>query len=47
MSQLRQHIVVAGVRRVVYIEPYKKSQAIRLHGDAITLDDHGDRRRPY
>jgi len=37
-----KHIVAAGVRRVVYIEPYEKSQAIRLHGDAITLDDHGD-----
>lgn len=37
-----KHIVAAGVRRVVYIEPYEKSQAIRLHGDAIALDDHGD-----
>ncbi|HWO24834.1 MAG TPA: anti-phage dCTP deaminase [Kofleriaceae bacterium] len=38
-----KHIVAAGVRRVVYIEPYEKSQAIQLHGDAIRFDDHGDR----
>jgi cytidine deaminase len=38
-----KHIVAAGVRRVVYIEPYEKSQAIQLHGDAIRSDDHGDR----
>jgi hypothetical protein len=38
-----KHIVAAGIRRVVYIEPYEKSQAIQLHGDAITSDDHGDR----
>jgi len=38
-----KHIVAAGLRRVVYIEPYEKSQAIRLHGDAIESDDHGDR----
>lgn len=37
-----KHIVAAGVRRVVYIEPYEKSQAIQLHGDAIRSDDHGD-----
>src|SRR5207237_806457 len=37
-----KHIVAAGIRRVVYIEPYEKSQAIQLHGDAIRSDDHGD-----
>lgn len=37
-----KHLVAAGVRRVVYIEPYEKSQALELHGDAIALDDHGD-----
>jgi deoxycytidylate deaminase len=36
-----KHIVAAGVRRVVYIEPYEGSQAIQLHGDAIRSDDHG------
>jgi deoxycytidylate deaminase len=32
-----RHIVAAGIRRVVYIEPYPKSQAGILHGDAICL----------
>jgi deoxycytidylate deaminase len=32
-----RHIVAAGIRRVVYIEPYPKSQAGVLHGDAICL----------
>jgi hypothetical protein len=27
--------VAAGIKRVVYIEPYEKSLAIQLHGDAI------------
>ncbi|KLV09715.1 deoxycytidylate deaminase [Photobacterium ganghwense] len=31
-----RHIVAAGIIRVVYIEPYEKSLAIQLHGDAIT-----------
>ena len=26
-----KHIVAAGIRRVVYIEPYPKSQALSLH----------------
>lgn len=30
-----KHIVAAGVARVVYVEPYEKSKAIELHGDAI------------
>lgn len=34
-----KHIVAAGIRRVVYIEPYPKSQAVDLHGDAITHAD--------
>lgn len=37
-----KHIVTAGVKRVVYIEPYEKSQALDLHDDAITVEDHGD-----
>lgn len=42
-----KHIVAAGVQRVVYIEPYEKSLAVDLHGDAIALDDHGQpRARP-
>jgi deoxycytidylate deaminase len=31
-----RHIVSAGVDEVQYIEPYLKSRAIELHGDAIT-----------
>lgn len=30
-----KHVVAAGVDRVVYIEPYPKSEALLLHGDAI------------
>jgi deoxycytidylate deaminase len=37
-----KHIVASGIRRVVYIEPYQKSQAFDLHDDAITPYDPGD-----
>jgi deoxycytidylate deaminase len=33
-----RHIVASGIQRVVYIEPYLKSLAIKLHKDAITED---------
>jgi deoxycytidylate deaminase len=33
-----RHIVAAGVVEVLYIEPYLKSHAIPLHGDAIVTD---------
>lgn len=36
-----KHIVAAGIRRVVYIEPYPKSKALEFHKDAIS---HGDAR---
>jgi len=36
-----KHVVSAGISRVVYIEPYPKSQAVDLHGDAIQLDEDG------
>lgn len=32
-----KHIVAAGVSRVVFIEPYPKSYAEQLHGDAISV----------
>jgi deoxycytidylate deaminase len=32
-----KHIIDAGVRRVVYVEPYPKSQAMALFKDAIVL----------
>ena len=31
-----RHILLAGIKEVYYIEPYRKSLAIKLHGDAIT-----------
>ena len=38
-----KHIVAAGLKWVVYIEPYEKSQALDLHDDAITVADRGDK----
>ena len=34
-----KHIVVAGVSRVVFVEPYPKSKALDLHSDAIALEE--------
>lgn len=31
-----RHIVAAGITRVVYIEPYEKSLALKLHDDSMT-----------
>ena len=33
-----RHIVASGIKKVVYIEPYLKSHAVKLHSDAITED---------
>ncbi len=33
-----RHIIAAGIRRVVYIEPYPKSRATDLHDDAIVVE---------
>lgn len=35
-----RHIVVAGIKEVYYIEPYRKSLALKLHGDSITEDEN-------
>lgn len=35
-----KHIVGSGIERVVYVEPYPKSLAERLHGDAITFSSY-------
>ena len=32
-----KHIVSSGIRKVVFLEPYPKSHAKDLHGDAITF----------
>ena len=31
-----KHIIAAGIKRVVYIEPYPKSKALEFHNDSIT-----------
>lgn len=36
-----KHIVAAGVCRVIYVEPYPKSQAIQLHDDSIGVISPG------
>lgn len=33
-----KHILAAGIKRVVYIEPYPKSKALDFHNDSITED---------
>lgn len=38
-----RHIIAAGISRVVYVEPYPKSKALELHGDAISHDVGGVR----
>jgi deoxycytidylate deaminase len=35
-----RHIVAAGVSRVVYVEPYAKSEAYSLYGDSIVCQAH-------
>jgi deoxycytidylate deaminase len=30
-----KHIVAAGIKRVVYVEPYPKSKAEKLHSDSL------------
>ncbi len=37
-----KHIVAAGLKRVVYIEPYPKSKAADLHDDSIVLGISSD-----
>jgi len=40
-----KHIVATGIRRVVYLEPYPKSYAWKLHEDSIAIDqrDSGEK----
>jgi deoxycytidylate deaminase len=37
-----RHIVAAGISKVYYIEPYEKSLAQKLHGDAIAFETEDD-----
>lgn len=41
-----KHIVVAGISRVVYIEPYPKSLAIDLHNDSIAVEEQEEGEHP-
>jgi deoxycytidylate deaminase len=41
-----RHIIAAGIKRVVYVEPYPKSQAGRLHSDAILIEEREDSNAP-
>ncbi|HEX3683808.1 MAG TPA: anti-phage dCTP deaminase [Bryobacteraceae bacterium] len=41
-----RHIIAAGVKRVVYIEPYPKSLATELHDDAITITNNRSKDDP-
>jgi deoxycytidylate deaminase len=34
-----KHIVAAGIKRVIFVEPYPKSKALSLHDDSIALMD--------
>jgi cytidine deaminase len=36
-----KHIVAAGIKRVVYVEPYPKSLAAQMHEDSIAVDHQG------
>lgn len=33
-----KHVVASGINRLVFLEPYPKSYAKKLHGDSITFD---------
>jgi deoxycytidylate deaminase len=35
-----RHIIAAGISEVYFIEPYRKSLALKLHSDAITEDEN-------
>ena len=39
-----RQIIATGIKEVYYIEPYRKSLAVKLHGDAIT-EDESDKER--
>jgi deoxycytidylate deaminase len=34
-----KHIIAAGVKQVIYIEPYPKSRALEMHGDSVTTNE--------
>jgi deoxycytidylate deaminase len=40
-----KHIIASGIKRVVYIQPFPKSYAEQLHGDAIVVGKSIDREK--
>jgi deoxycytidylate deaminase len=42
-----RHIIAAGLDRVYYIEPYAKSKALKLHGDACTESKEEEGKVPF
>lgn len=36
-----RHIIAAGIKKVIYLEPYSKSLAQELYDDSISLEDEG------
>lgn len=45
-----KHIIAAGIKRVVYVEPYPKSKAAKFHDDSIALDfsrERGGKKKVY
>lgn len=40
-----RHIVAAGLRKVIYIEPYPKSLALKLHNDAVSTKETDEGRK--
>lgn len=41
-----KHVVAAGIRRVIYLEPYPKSRADFLHGEELVLESEDDKDDP-
>ena len=42
-----RHIVAAGIKETVYIQPYRKSLALKLHHDAVSEDSHAPDRTAF
>jgi deoxycytidylate deaminase len=42
-----RHIIAAGIKKVIYVEPYAKSRASDLHSDAISVDREEQGKIPF
>ncbi len=42
-----RHILAAGIKKVIYIEPYSKSRASTLHPDEIAVDHEENGKLPF